>query len=82
MISEIAKRHNLYHPPVIGFDGRDDEYQYRIRWAICIQAREKMEVDLKNLDVLGDVKMHSSVLKNMLQNAEEPWSHCQRSSGM
>ena len=60
---EIAKKHKLYHPPVIGFDGKMINTKTDYDGLSVFKAREKMEEDLKKLDVLGDVKMHSSVIK-------------------
>ena len=61
---EIAKKHNLYHPPVIGFDGKMMNTKSEYDGLSVFKAREKMEEDLKKLNVLGDVKMHSSVIKS------------------
>ncbi len=61
---EIAKKHNLYYPPVIGFDGRMQNTKTDYDGLRVIQARTRMvEEDPRIKDLFVKVMRHKMVVK-------------------
>lgn len=60
---EIAKKHGLTHPPVIGFDGRMQNVPDDYVGLTVFSARKKILEDLETEGVLAAVKDHQMVLK-------------------
>jgi len=60
---EIAKKHKLYYPPVIGFDGKMKNTKTDYDGLKVLAAREKILEDLKTNNLLVDTKKHQMVVK-------------------
>lgn len=60
---EIAKKHNLYYPPVIGFNGRIQNATDGYNGLTVHSARQKIRDDLTTLGLLVEVRDHGMVLK-------------------
>lgn len=60
---EIAKTHNLYYPPVIGYDGKMKNTQTDYDGLRVLQARTKILDDLKFKNLLVKTVNHKMIVK-------------------
>lgn len=60
---EIAKKHNLTHPPIIGFNGKMQNVPEFLEGLYVKQAREVILQKLEELSLLEEIKPHKMVIK-------------------